>query len=171
MIRFRLFYITNLFLMQQADFIIRKAEQADATEIAEVYLASRKMLAAYAPLMHTDLAILNWLRDELITDGRVTVALLNEKIIGLCATSQHDNSGWIDQLYIDPKYLGQGTGTALLMHAKQTLQMPIRLYTFRANVAASKFYERHGFVAIEFGDGANNEEGAADILYEYKPKV
>ncbi|MGE3511045.1 MAG: histone acetyltransferase, partial [Vicinamibacterales bacterium] len=29
------------------------------------------------------------------------------------------------------------------------------------------FYERHGFVAVAFGDGSGNEERCPDILYEW----
>jgi ribosomal protein S18 acetylase RimI-like enzyme len=149
---------------------LRSAEKSDAADIASIYLTSRKLLSAYAPLIHSDEAIFDWIVSVLIPAG-ATVALRENKIIGLCVTSNHDGFAWIDQLYIDPQHLGQGTGTALLMHATQTLQAPIRLYTFQANVSASRFYERYGFVAIEFSDGAHNEECAADILYEYKSPI
>ncbi|MEY4730844.1 MAG: hypothetical protein RL020_2002 [Pseudomonadota bacterium] len=147
---------------------IRLAEKSDSANIANVYLASRKLLSAYAPLKHSDKAIVVWIENSLIPSGGVTVALLNHKMIGLCATSQHDGFGWVDQLYVRPESIGQGVGGALLMHAMQTLPTPIRLHAFQANVGANRFYERHGFVAIEFSDGANNEERAADVLYEYK---
>ncbi|MGB9150459.1 MAG: GNAT family N-acetyltransferase [Burkholderiales bacterium] len=148
---------------------IRAAEKFDAAEIAALYLASRKLLSAYAPLMHSDKNIFDWIENSLIPSGGVTVALIENKIIGMSATSWHGGFGWIDQLYIVPQHIGQGAGTALLMYALQKLPPPIRLYTFQANDSASRFYQRHGFVAIEFSDGANSEERAADILYEYKP--
>ena len=37
--------------------------------------------------------------------------------------------------------------------AKERLGSPIRLYTFQANNGARRFYERHGFTPIAFGDG------------------
>jgi ribosomal protein S18 acetylase RimI-like enzyme len=48
------------------------------------------------------------------------------------------------------------------------LTSPIRLYTFQENDGARRFYERHGFRAIEFGDGSNNEENCPDVLYEWR---
>ncbi len=48
----------------------------------------------------------------------------------------------------------------------RTMSLPIRLYTFQANLGARRFYSRHGFVAIEFGDGRANEERCPDVLYE-----
>ena len=59
----------------------------------------------------------------------------------------------------------------LLAHAMRTLELPIRLYTFQANVGARRFYERHGFVAIEFTDGHANEERCPDVLYELSARM
>src|SRR5258708_40372951 len=42
----------------------------------------------------------------------------------------------------------------------------IKLWTFAANVGARRFYERHGFVAIDATAG-DNEEGAPDVCYEW----
>jgi hypothetical protein len=42
----------------------------------------------------------------------------------------------------------------------------VRLWCFQANSGARRFYERHGFVAVEFTDGHDNEEGCPDVLYE-----
>ena len=43
---------------------------------------------------------------------------------------------------------------------------PIRLYTFQTHSLARRFYERHGYKAIEFTDGQGNEEKCPDVLYE-----
>ena len=37
---------------------------------------------------------------------------------------------------------------------------------FQANSGARRFYERRGFVAVEFTDGESNEERCPDVLYE-----
>jgi ribosomal protein S18 acetylase RimI-like enzyme len=58
-------------------------------------------------------------------------------------------------------------GSLLLEQAKQMLGNPIRLYTFQANVAARRFYQRHGFREIEFSDGSANEERIPDVLLEW----
>lgn len=62
--------------------------------------------------------------------------------------------------------VGQKIGSALLAHAIQTLAKPIRLYTFQQNTGARRFYERHGFHAIQFTEGEGNEEKCPDVLYE-----
>jgi hypothetical protein len=48
------------------------------------------------------------------------------------------------------------------------LEPPVRLYVFQANIRARQFYERHGFSAIDFGDGSLNEERCPDVLYEWR---
>ena len=43
-----------------------------------------------------------------------------------------------------------------------------QLWTFQSNHGARRFYERHGFVAVQHTDG-DNEEGAPDVRYEWRP--
>lgn len=81
---------------------------------------------------------------------------------------EDDNFSWIDQIYLAPEAVGHGVGSKLIEIAKQKLGSPIRLRTFQDNLRARKFYERHGFVAIKYGDGSANEENCPDILYEWK---
>ena len=66
---------------------------------------------------------------------------------------------------LEPQVVGQRIGSALLAHAMAVLPRPVRLYTFQANTGARRFYERHGFVAVERTDGSANEEGAPDVRY------
>ncbi len=148
--------------------IFRPATMADAEAVSEVYLTSRKELVPWAPLAHSDRAVREWLRDHLIPAGRVTVAVQNGAVVGMMALSDDGTTGWIDQLYLHPHAVGRGMGTALLARAKTELGPPIRLYTFQASAGARRFYERHGFSAIAFGDGSRNEEQCSDVLYEWR---
>jgi hypothetical protein len=45
----------------------------------------------------------------------------------------------------------------------------LQLWTFQSNVRAHKFYERHGFIAVETTDGSGNEEQAPDVRYVWTP--
>jgi GNAT superfamily N-acetyltransferase len=82
------------------------------------------------------------------------------------ATERSDQGSWVRQMAVDPALVNQGIGTLLLKHAVSTLAPPIRLYTFQANAAARRFYERHGFVPVKFTNGRTNEEHCPDVLYE-----
>jgi ribosomal protein S18 acetylase RimI-like enzyme len=65
--------------------------------------------------------------------------------------------------------VGQGIGSQLVALAKRTLKPPMRLYCFQENARALRFYERHGFRAIRYGDGRGNEERCPDVLLEWDP--
>lgn len=147
---------------------IRPAAADDAAVVAEVYLRSRKELVAGAPLAHSDESVRGYIRDRLIPAGTTTVALADDTIVGFMATSRDAECAWITQLYLHPAWIGRGIGTRLLERAKAGLGPLIRLYTFQCNHRARAFYERRGFTAVKFSDGAGNEEKCPDILYEWR---
>ncbi len=147
--------------------VLRPAGSEDAVGVAEVYLASRQTFLPWAPLAHTDVEVRAWIRDILIPAGDVTVAETGGRIVGLLVVSRTDGTGWIDHLYLAPGFTGRGLGSRLLARAFNLLGPPIRLYTFRDNAGARRFYERYGFRAIAHGDGSENEEGCPDVLYEW----
>ena len=147
---------------------IRAATEDDADFVADVYLRSRKELLACAPLVHSDDDVRDWIR-RLIPAGGTTVAVADGLVIGLLAISTSTDSSWIDQLYLDPAWVGRGIGTRLLDYALVQLLPPIRLYTFECNERARRFYEHRGFEAIAFGAGSGNEEKCPDVLYEWRP--
>jgi hypothetical protein len=55
--------------------------------------------------------------------------------------------------------------------AKQQRPAGLRLYVFQPNTGVRRFYERHGFVAVQFGDGIGNDEGVPDALYSWPRSV
>ena len=146
---------------------IRSATETDAQAVTEVYLASRKPLAAFAPLAHSDEEVGEWLLRELIADDAVTVAIDDGKVVAMMALSDDGVVGWIDQLYVHPLHARRGIGTVLLEHAKSELRSPVRLLTFQENSVAIRFYEKRGFVPIAYSDGVGNEEHCPDVLYQW----
>ncbi|WP_217577156.1 GNAT family N-acetyltransferase [Mesorhizobium sp. GbtcB19] len=138
---------------------IRPAIASDAAAIATMMRASLNAFA-WMPVLHTPEEDLFFIRDILLPNQQVTVAVAGEPIVGFIAV----DGDWVEQLYLDPARTGQGIGSRLLDQA--TADMPlIRLHCFQANTGARRFYERHGFRAEAFGDGSTNEEGLPDILY------
>ncbi len=148
--------------------ILRKATMADATDIANVYLASRKEFISFAPLIHTDHSIHQWVLEDLLIDEQVIVAEEGGVIIGMMSLTSDEGMGRVRQLYISPSAVGKGVGTLMIKMAKLILGPPIRLYTFQENMGARRFYERHGFQFKEFNDGSGNEENCPAVLYEWK---
>ena len=92
------------------------------------------------------------------------VAVDDGSIVGLLVLEP----GWVDHLYLEPARTGQGIGSQLLDHAKQVQPDGLDLWAFRSNTGALRFYERHGFVAVAFTEG-DNEEGEPDVRYCWRP--
>lgn len=147
--------------------MLRPAQPHDAGPIAEVYLASRRAFLPYAPLAHSSTEVRLWVRETLMVTRTVWVDEEGGTVTGFAAWTQQGGYGWIDQIYVAPGRTGKGVGERLLAQALASLKHPVRLYTFQANEGARRFYERHGFRSVEFGDGSNNEERCPDVLYEY----
>ncbi len=76
-------------------------------------------------------------------------------------------AGWIDQLYVAPGQQGRGIGSRLIALAKAASPV-LQLWTFQRNAGARRFYEHHGFVAVETRDGSDNEEQEPDIRYRWE---
>lgn len=145
---------------------IRRAQRDDAARLARCYLASRKTLSAYAPLPHSDDDVFEWVESTLLTRHAVWVALESGAVVGLVATSLRDDAHWVDQLYVHPARLRRGIGATLLSLALASVQGPVRLYCFEPNKPARRFYERHGFSPLGYGDGTGNASQCPDVLYE-----
>ncbi len=144
---------------------LRAALPSDAPAVGTVLIESRRVLMPYAPSVHTDDDVRQWVQGRLLPGGQVTVALVDHAVAGVLAVSQRDGMAWIDQLYVHPAQVARGIGNALLSQALARLPRPVQLCCFQANTRARRFYERRGFVALSFSDGAGNEEGCPDVLY------
>ena len=106
-----------------------------------------------------------WMRDTVFTRYSVRLAEVDGEIVGFTA---RDGAGLM-QLYVKVGWTGRGIGSNLLREAlaDAAFATPVlRLYTFARNTGARRFYERHGFVAVAFGDGTGNQEGEPDVRYE-----
>ena len=104
-----------------------------------------------------------WVATVLLETKEVWVADIDDA--GVVAMMALDSS-WIDGLYVDPEWWGRGIGTRHLDHAKALRPEGLDLWVFQSNEGARRLYERHGFVAVRFTDG-DNEEGAPDAHYHW----
>ena len=147
---------------------LRAAIETDAQAAAMILIRTRAQFMPYAPAAHSEAEIRDWVRAQLIPSGGVVVAVQEHSPIGVMATSSGDGCSWVDQMAVMPEHVGRGVGSKLLAYALNSLAPPIRLYTFQANAGARRFYESHGFVAIELTDGRENEERCPDVLYEHR---
>jgi ribosomal protein S18 acetylase RimI-like enzyme len=143
---------------------IRPAAAADAAAVADVYLTSRSQAAPYIPrLTHTADEVRAWIASIVLVGYEAWVAEVGGRVAAMMVLRGES----LDHLYVLPEHQRHGVGTQLLAHAKGR-RRTLRLYAFESNEPARDFYEKHGFKAIAFGDGTANEEGAPDVLYEWK---
>lgn len=144
---------------------IRAATPEDADVIAEVFIASFGTLT-FLPQLHTDAETFDFIANKVVGEQEVLVAERHGGIVGFVAMT-HGN--FLEHMYVHPDSQGRGVGSALLMRAKQRMPDGFRLWLFQQNTQARRFYERHGLRAIEFTEGAGNEEQMPDALYEWRP--
>jgi GNAT superfamily N-acetyltransferase len=138
---------------------VRRATVQDAAEVAEVFLGSFHATYAF-PLAHTDDEVRGWIRDRLIPNDEVWVIVEDGRILGMLALAP----GWLEQLYVAPDRLGEGLGGRLVAVAKERQPDGLQLWTFQVNARARRFYESHGFVAVEETED-RNEERQPDVRY------
>jgi 8-oxo-dGTP pyrophosphatase MutT (NUDIX family)/N-acetylglutamate synthase-like GNAT family acetyltransferase len=141
--------------------VVRPAVPSDAATLGEVYLRSRAHALPGVARPHDDADVRRYVRDVLVGGGQTSVADVCGVPVGLVTVA----SGWVEQLYLDPPWIGRGIGARLVDHAKALQPGGLQLWTFQVNAAAQRFYERHGFVAVERTDGSGNEERSPDIRY------
>jgi GNAT superfamily N-acetyltransferase len=88
-----------------------------------------------------------------------------ERIVGVMVL----NGDLLSQLYLDPEWRGRGLGDRFVTLAKERSPGGLSLWAFQVNKPAHRFYERHGFTAVEFTDGSGNEEREPDVRYVWRP--
>ncbi|MBK6014642.1 GNAT family N-acetyltransferase [Streptomyces sp. MBT53] len=148
--------------------ILRRATAPDARPAADVWL--RSFAAALPTVVSPRSAddVRDYFRDVVVPLREVWVADAGHDagIVGLMVL----NGDLLSQLYLDPDWRGRGLGDRFVELAKARSPEGLHLWTFQVNKPAHRFYERHGFVAVEFTDGSTNEEREPDVRYVWKPE-
>lgn len=149
--------------LQPGQPVIRPARGNDAGDLAEVYLRSRAFALPEVPVVHDPGSVRQWLADEVVGRADVWVAELDGVIVGMMVLDHARDGSWIEQLYLDPTWMGRGLGDRMMDEAVRRARGTLQLWTFQANGPARRFYARHGFEEVESTDGRGNEERAPDI--------
>lgn len=106
---------------------------------------------------------LKYLQEVVVPNNQVQIVLdsATNNVIGFFAA----NENMIAQLYVHINYQGKGIGSQLIELAKQSSNGRLRLFTFKVNTKAQRFYEHHGFKII--GQGFEKEWQLEDLEYEW----
>ena len=147
------------------EIVIRRSKPADAPRVADVFLAAFGARYDF-PLAHTPDEVRGWVADDLLPTTETWVAIGGDgEPIGFLSLRE----GFLEQLYLAPGWTGRGIGSLLVELAKERRPAGLDLFTFQVNEGARRFYERHGFTAVWFGDGSENEERQPDVRYAWRP--
>jgi len=155
--------------LQPGEPVLRQARTNDAAECAHVYLRSRAFGLPEVPTVHPVSEVRRWMADDVIGHSDVWVAEVDGVVAGLMVLSHERDGGWVDQMYLDPSWMGRGLGDRFVDLARRRCPGGLQLWTFQSNGPARRFWERHGFVEQESTDGRGNEERTPDVRYRWEP--
>jgi GNAT superfamily N-acetyltransferase len=154
-------------VMRRDDPFLRRGGERDALKAAELWLRSRRTsIPVNPPPVHTDAEVREWFATRVMRECETWLAVAGDpaSIVALLVL----DGGWVDQLHVEPAWTGRGIGSRLIELAQRQRPGGLELWTFQANQGARRFYERHGFEAIELTDGSGNEERTPDVRYAWR---
>jgi GNAT superfamily N-acetyltransferase len=143
--------------------VLRRATRADGPEIAVLFRRSFGTLT-FLPTLHSPAEDREHFT-RMAAEQEMWVWEEAGRLLGFAVLDGDE----IPAFYVDPDAQGRGIGSELFARLKQRRPGGFRFWVFQENVRARRFYERHGAVAIDFTDGAGNEERQPDALYEWRP--
>jgi len=140
---------------------IRQVDIAESDMVAAIMRRAMTSHSFFDGSLHTAEEDRAFWREQVFPHCDVTGAYADATLIG-----QAVGRGWIHHFHIDPAWHGCGVGS-LLLGTLQGRATDLQLWTFQANMGARRFYERHGFIAVEITDGQRNEEKLPDVRYRW----
>ncbi|MEU9383424.1 GNAT family N-acetyltransferase [Streptomyces sp. NPDC048279] len=145
--------------------VVRRALGGDAAGVADVWLRSFSAALPTVVRPRSDDEVRAYFRDVVVPERETWLAEADGRVVGVMVLDE----GVLSQLYLDPRWRGRGLGDRFVALAKERSPRGLTLWTFEVNKPAHRFYERHGFVAVEHTDGRGNEEGEPDVRYVWLP--
>lgn len=142
-----------------------KATIEDMPEVARLFRISRESELPYLPILHTPEEDLEYFSGVMFPNKTIDLLKDKDKLLGFACA----DADWIHHLYLLPEAIGKGYGAKLLKSAR-TYRSRMKLWVFKKNERAIKFFEKHGFHRIKETDGSENEENEPDILMHW-PEV
>jgi GNAT superfamily N-acetyltransferase len=128
---------------------IRPYLPEDEPEVVRVWVSSGKATYDFIPWWETctEQSATPFFKNEIVRKNQLWVAVGELRIEAYIAMQ----GNYIDQLFVAADSFRKGWGMALLNLAKALSPKGLELHTHQKNVGACAFYEKNGFVAVEFG--------------------
>ena len=147
------------------EILIRRAAAPDADAAAGVWLRSFDAALPTVRRPRTDEEVRRYFHEVVLPLRETWVAVAGERVVGVMVL----NDAFVSALYLEPEWRGRGIGDRFVALAKERRPAGLELWTFQVNAPAHRFYERHGFHAVERTDGRHNEEREPDVRYVWRP--
>lgn len=145
-------------------FQIVTAPEFSSDEIATLFRKTRQISMPYLPELHSLEEDKIFFKDKVFKNCQVySASNASGKVVGFMSVEEI----WIEALYIDPDFQGEGIGSALVEKAK-SLGSFWKLWCFQKNTAGLEFYKKHGFEIVKKTSGEDNEEKEPDCLLEWR---
>ncbi|MER5524570.1 GNAT family N-acetyltransferase [Streptomyces sp. NPDC002677] len=148
-----------------AEAVLRRAVGPDAGAVADVWLRSYSAALPTVVRAHSDDEVRAYFRDVVVPERETWLAEVGGRVVGVMVLAGDS----LSQLYLAPEWRGRGLGDRFVSLAKERSPQGLTLWTFQVNGPAHRFYERHGFLAVERTDGSGNEEREPDVRYVWRP--
>lgn len=138
---------------------IRKMEEQDQLQVAEIYLKTR--LAAFTWASAEELKSANFQEDS---QGEVVFVYVEEQaVLGFLSVYEPEN--FVHHLFIRTDQQGRGIGQELLNYRLANSQGSLSLKCLAANKQALAFYQHFGFKVTSNLCGSGNE-GFYQLSYD-----
>jgi GNAT superfamily N-acetyltransferase len=154
--------------------LVRRATEADVDAVMSV--GHRTWPPTYGPIAGDDyvaMGLAKWWSAEAtltaIRAGRMTVAEVDDVVVGVASAGPHEGRLVLWKLYVLPEHQGQGVGARLLeavVEGARGVYPELRLAYIDGNTTARDFYSHKGFVEVEREPGSG---GLPDNIWMSRP--
>jgi len=138
---------------------VRPYEPRDLAAAAAAVNAGARRAYAYFSWNQDAHVTRKWIAGNPKQWSSMWVAEITGHVAGFMALKEN----FLDQLFIAPHWQGHGLGHALMAKAKSIYPHGLELHCAQGNRPACRFYERHGFIALEHR--LYRPVGIGDIVY------
>lgn len=144
--------------------LIRPAGSMGPSKLADILAAANAQLE-WLPDLYSSAEEIQLIGD-MIDNGWVRVAYVDDVLAGWIARKGTE----IHALCLRPDMQGKGVGRALMLDAQRNAKT-LGLWSYQANVRATRFYQAAGFVEAAQTDGTGNDARLPDFRFEWSKEA
>ena len=121
--------------------MIREFQKNDLNDIMRIWESENIKTHTFIPKEYWE-SNYNFVK-EVLPNAEIYVYVIKEKIVGFVGV----NNNYVEGIFVDTNYQGDGIGTFLLNKVKENRDNLI-LSVYKKNVNAINFYKKNGFMIV-----------------------